>query len=106
MARGRMAEKISKAAGKRLRSSNCPSCFPAFDQGGHGSPPATTSTPIIRCGIKFGDVTFNDIPVGPIQTKSLARMLVDLDNSGVIKACLFKAKSLTPSSSTQFERLA
>ena len=37
---------MSIATGKRLRSSLCPSCLPAYEKGGHGSPPETMSTPL------------------------------------------------------------
>ena len=38
------------AAGKRSRSSSLPSCFPATEKGGQGTPPATRSTPRNPCG--------------------------------------------------------
>lgn len=42
---GRARVTISIAFGKRSRSSSAPSCLPATENGGQGTPPATRSTP-------------------------------------------------------------
>ncbi len=42
---GLASRTIRRAVGKRSRSSSAPCCFPAIENGGHGTPPATRSTP-------------------------------------------------------------
>lgn len=43
---GRHSSTNLRASGKRSRSSSAPSCLPTLEKGGHGTPPATKSTPL------------------------------------------------------------
>lgn len=45
-ARGRISPTNRSASGKRSRSSFSPSCLPAMENGGQGTPPARRSTPL------------------------------------------------------------
>ena len=107
-ARGRSRPHSSTAHANRSRSSVAPSWRPATVNGGHGTPPASRSTPVQVSGshtVPVRYVPLGHLPGRPVRPQGGAGRRVQLDGQGVLETGTFEAQGLPACSGADLEDL-
>ncbi len=93
-ARGLTSSRIRMAAGKRLRSSSCPSCFPATEKGGQEEAIGEYVRSLKWPAVEVIDVSAQHPPLWAIQDERIAGIGVDFDQANVLKPSISQIQEL------------